>query len=151
MRIVKYNPFNNPFELEREFSRVINLFNKDFSLFERDNVNKYANIKPLTDTAEDDDNYYLNIDLPGVKREDVKISYSDGVLSISGERNREKETKKKKSHRIEKSFGKYYRSFSFPKEINVEKINADFKNGQLNITVPKADEVKPKEIDIKVS
>ena len=151
MRIVKYNLFNNPFELEREFSRVINLFNKDFSLFERDKLNKYWNIKPFTDTAEDDDNYYLNIDLPGVKREDVKISYSDGVLSISGERNREKETKKKKSHRIEKSFGKYYRSFSFPKKINGEKINADFKNGQLNITVPKADEVRPREINIKVS
>ncbi len=98
---------------------------------------------PLTDISEDNDNFYLKADLPGIKKEDVKISYTDGTISISGERSQEKETKEKKFHRIERSYGKYYRSFNVPAEIKEDKIKAEFKDGQLTITIPKADEVKP--------
>jgi HSP20 family protein len=105
---------------------------------------------PLTDIYENNDNYYIKADLPGVKKGDVKISYNDGTLSISGERAQEKETKETKYHRVERSFGKYYRSFNLPKEIKNDKIEAEFVDGQLNVTIPKAEEVKPKQIDIKI-
>jgi HSP20 family protein len=105
----------------------------------------------MTDIYEDNDNYRLKADLPGIKKEDVKISFSDGKLSISGEREQEQESKETKCHRVERTYGKYYRSFTLPKEIKEDKIKADFKDGQLTVTIPKAEEVKPKEIAIKVN
>ena len=106
---------------------------------------------PLTDIYEDKDNYIIKADLPGLKKDDVKISYNNGQLEISGERTQEQEIKDAKCHRIERSFWKYYRSFTIPKEIKDEKIKAEFKDGQLTITIPKAEDVKPKEIEIKVN
>ena len=154
MTLVRFNPARELLDLEREFNRMFNSFGNRFGLTKKDGKDdEYENAVwvPLTDVAEDNDNYYLKADLPGIKKEDVKISYSDGSLSISGERSQEKETKDKKFHRIERSYGKYYRSFSIPKEIKEDKIKAEFTDGQLNITIPKAEEVKPKEINIKVN
>jgi HSP20 family protein len=90
------------------------------------------------------------IDLPGMKKEDVKISLVNNTLNISGERTQEKEEKDGKFHRIEKAYGKFYRSFTLPSKVLTEKIEAEFSNGQLTISVPKAEEVKPKELEIKV-
>jgi len=154
MTLVRFNPARELLDLEREFSRMFNSFGNRFGLSKKDNADdEYENAVwvPLTDVSEDNDNYYLKADLPGIKKEDVKISFSDGSLSISGERSQEKETKEKKFHRIERSYGKYYRSFNLPKEIKEDKIKAEFTDGQLNITIPKAEEVKPKEISIKVN
>jgi len=154
MTLVKFNPTRDFFNLEREFNRMFNTFNDRFGLSRKsDKDEEYENAvwMPLTDVAEDKDNYYLKADLPGIKKEDVKISYSKGSLSISGERSQEKESKDKKYHRIERSYGKYYRSFNLPEQIKEDKIKAEFKDGQLNVTIPKAEEVKPKEIDIKVN
>jgi len=129
-------------------------FDDRFGFVKREeNGDEYENAvwMPLTDVAEDNDNYYLKADLPGIKKDDVKISYTNGNLSISGERAQEKESKDKQYHRIERSYGKYYRSFRLPEKIKEDKINAEFKDGQLNVTIPKAEEVKPKEIAIKVN
>jgi HSP20 family protein len=106
---------------------------------------------PLTDIYEDKDNYKIKADLPGIKKNDVKISFSNGELSISGERIQEEESKDSRTHRVERVYGKYYRSFTLPKEIKEDKIKAEFKDGQLTITIPKAEEVKPKEIEISVN
>ena len=116
-------------------------------------MNGYENAVwiPLTDIFEDKDNYKIKADLPGMKKEDVKISFSEGQLSISGERVQERESKDTKCYRVERTYGKYYRSFNLPKEIKKDKIKAEFKDGQLTITIPKAEEVKPKEIEIKIN
>lgn len=154
MTLVKFNPARDLLNVEREFNRMFNSLGSRFGITHKGDIDEeYDNAvwMPLTDISEDSDNFYLKADLPGIKKEDVKISYTDGAISISGERSQEKETKEKKFHRIERSYGKYYRSFNVPTEIKEDKIKAEFKDGQLTITVPKADEVKPKEIDIKVS
>ncbi|MEJ2618562.1 MAG: Hsp20/alpha crystallin family protein [Ignavibacteriaceae bacterium] len=83
-------------------------------------------------------------------KKDVKISYSDGQLNISGERKQEKEDKDSKYHRIERSYGRYFRTFTLPAQIKEDSIDASFKDGQLTITVPKAEEAKPKELEIKI-
>ncbi len=106
---------------------------------------------PLTDIVETKDNYVFKLDIPGVKKEDVKISFVNGTLSISGERKQEKESKDSRLHRIERTYGSYYRSFTLPQQIKEDKIEAEFKDGALTITVPKAEEAKPKEIEIKVN
>ncbi len=154
MTLVKFNPVRDLLDVEREFNRIFNSIGSRLGVTHKENSDEeFENAvwMPLTDIAEDTDNYYLKVDLPGIKKEDVKISYIDGNLSISGERVKEKEAKDKKIHRIERSYGKYYRSFNIPTEIKDDKIKAEFKDGQLTITIPKAEEVKPKEIDIKVS
>lgn len=153
MALVKFSPVRELLDVERQFNRMFNTLGNRFGLTERNSDDEYENAvwMPLTDVAEDIDNYYLKADLPGIKKDDVKISYTNGNLSISGERAQEKETKEKQFHRIERSYGKYYRSFRLPEKIKEDKINAEFKDGQLNITIPKAEEVKPKEIAIKVN
>jgi HSP20 family protein len=153
MTLVKFNPMRDLVDFEREFSKMFNVFENRFGISRsKDEDNEYENAvwMPLTDIYEDKDKYTLKLDLPGIKKDDVKISFVDGRLSISGERNQESEHKDSKCHRIERSFGRYYRSFNLPEHVQSEKINAEFKDGQLTISVPKAEEAKPKEIEIKV-
>jgi HSP20 family protein len=153
MALVKWNPSKELLSIEREFNRMFNSLSNRFGFGSGDDVDKeYENAvwSPLSDVYEDTDNYVLTLDLPGIKKDSVKISYVDGQLNISGERKQDKESKDGTYHRVERSYGKYFRSFSLPKEIKEDKIDAEFKDGQLTITVPKAEEVKPKEIDIKI-
>jgi HSP20 family protein len=153
MTLVKFNPMRDLVDFEREFSKMFNSFENRFGISrskEEDNEYENAVWMPLTDIYEDKDKYTLKLDLPGIKKDDVKISFVDGKLSISGERSQESEHKDSKCHRIERSFGRYYRSFNLPEHVQSDKINAEFKDGQLTISVPKAEEAKPKEIEIKV-
>jgi len=154
MAIVRFNPVRDLLHVEREFNKFFKSFEDRFGLPKNEeSENGYDNAvwMPLTDITEDKDSYKIKADLPGMKKENVKISFSDGQLSISGERVQEKESKDAKFHRVERTFGKYYRSFALPKEIKEDKIKAEFKDGQLIVTAPKAEEVKPKEIEIKVN
>ncbi len=152
MAITKWNPARELLNVEREFNRLFNSLGSRFSSSDSSGIEEYENAvwTPLTDIAEDKDNYVLKLDLPGVSKDNVKISFIDGMLNISGERKQEKETKDAKYHRMERAYGKYFRSFSLPSKIKEDKIDAEFKDGQLMITVPKAEEAKPKEIPIKV-
>ncbi len=154
MTLVKWNPGKELLNVEREFNRLFNTLGNRFGFSEDDyNKDEYENAvwMPLTDISEDKDKYVLKLDLPGVNKEDVKISYNEGQLSISGERKQEKETKDSKYHRVERAYGKYFRSFALPQKIKEDKIDASFKDGQLTINVPKAEEAKPKEIQISVN
>ncbi len=151
MALVRWNPARDLLDLEREFNKMFNRYNDKFGLQkELDEEFENAVWSPLTDIVENDNKYVMKMDIPGVKKEDVKISYSNGEIRISGERKHEEEKKDAKYHRVERTFGKYYRSFLLPDHIKEDKIEAEFKDGQLTITVPKADEVKPKEIAVKV-
>lgn len=152
MSLVRWNPARELLNMEREFNKLFNLFGKRFGFSDVDTKDEYENAvwMPLTDIKEDKDNYYVMLDLPGVSKDDVKVSYSDGQLSISGERKQEKEDKDAKYHRVERVYGRYYRSFTLPLKVKEDKIEAVFKDGQLSITVPKAEEAKPKELEIKV-
>jgi len=154
MTLIKFNPMRDLVDFEREFSKMFNSFENRFGISRsKDDKNEYENAvwMPLTDIFEDKDKYTLKLDLPGIKKEAVKISFVDGKLSVSGERVQESEHKDSKCHRIERSFGRYYRSFNLPENVQTDKINAEFKEGQLTISVPKAEEVKPNEIEIKVN
>ena len=153
MTLVKFNPVRDLIDFEREFNKMFNSFENRFGISKSKDVDTgYENAvwTPLTDIYEDNDKFSLKVDLPGIKKEDVKISFTNGKLNISGERVQESESKDAKCHRIEKSYGKYFRSFNLPELIQSEKINAEFADGQLTITIPKAEEAKPKEIEIKV-
>jgi len=106
---------------------------------------------PAVNISEDDKEYLIKAEIPDVDKKDVKVSVEDGVLSIQGERKKEKEEKGKKFHRIESSYGSFFRSFTLPANIAEHKLTADFKDGTLLVHLPKTEKAKPKSIEVKVA
>jgi len=106
---------------------------------------------PPMDISEDEKEYLVKADLPEMKKEDVKVIIENGVLSVSGERKSEKEEKKKKFHRIERSYGTFLRTFTLPEDADSAKIAAEFKDGVLKVHLPKSSAAKPKPVEVKVA
>jgi HSP20 family protein len=106
---------------------------------------------PLVDITEDEKEYLVKADLPEMKKEAIKINLHDDVLSISGDRQYEKEEKGKKYHRVERAYGSFMRSFTLPEDADGSKINAEYKDGVLKVHLPKSEKAKPKAIEVKVS
>jgi HSP20 family protein len=108
-----------------------------------------ADWAPAVDITEDDKEFVIKAELAGLKREEVKVTVEDGVLSISGERQTEKEEKNKKLHRVERSYGSFLRSFTLPEVADATKVNAEFSDGVLNVRVAKTPKAQPKTIEVK--
>jgi HSP20 family protein len=109
-----------------------------------------ADWAPVADITEDDKEYLIKAELPDLKKEDVKVTVENGVLTITGERKMEKEEKGKKYHRIERAYGSFARSFTLPEDADAQKIQAEFKDGILTVHLPKNENAKPKQIEVKV-
>jgi len=105
---------------------------------------------PALDLHEDKDSLTLRAELPGMKKEDIEIAIEDGVLSISGERKREEKYGDAESYRSERFFGRFNRSLTLPKPVNVEQVKASYKDGVLTVTLPKTEAAKPKQIEVNV-
>jgi HSP20 family protein len=106
---------------------------------------------PAVDVQETDGEYLIKADLPDVKKEDVHVELQDGMLCLRGERRQEKEEKGKKFHRIERAYGQFERRLALPSEVDSQKVAAEFKNGVLNVHLPKSAHAKPRAIEVKVS
>lgn len=146
MKLAKWDPF-------REMEAMLDPYAKSLDWpFRggRDLNVSGADWAPRADIIETDDNFSVKVEVPGIKREDVKINLENHVLSISGENKQEKEEKGKKFHRVERYYGSFSRSFSLPENVDEEKIDAVFKDGMLTLTIPKKEIAKPKAIEIKV-
>jgi HSP20 family protein len=104
---------------------------------------------PLADITEDDREYVIKAELPELKKEDVKVTVENGVLTISGERKFEKE--EKKYHRVERGYGSFVRTFALPEDADAEKIKAAFNQGMLEVCLPKNQKAKPKQIEVDVA
>lgn len=142
-----WSPFDRLTSLRDEVNR---LFDSNFTGFRRDDglFNGWA---PALDVYQDKDHVFVKAELPGLKKEEIQISLHDGVLSISGERKREEETKKGENFRSERFFGRFHRSVALPTAVDANKVNASYKDGILTVTLPKAEEAKPKQIEVSVS
>ena len=105
---------------------------------------------PLVDIVEDDKEYLIKAEVPEVKKDDVRVTVQDDVLTITGERTLEKEEKGKKYHRVERSYGRFVRSFTLPEDAAGNKVAAEFKDGVLRIHLPKSEKAKPKTIEVKI-
>ena len=106
---------------------------------------------PAFDVYEDKDNFYVRAELPGMRKEDIDPSMHNGSLSISGERKSDDKLKEAEVYRAERFFGRFQRTITLPTQVAVETIKAQYKDGILSVTLPKAEEAKPKHIDVKVS
>jgi len=105
---------------------------------------------PVMDIEETKDDIIVKAEIPGMTKEEVKIQVTGDLLTISGERKREDETRDKTYHRIERSYGQFQRMITLPSEVQSAKAKASYDNGVLTIKLPKSEEVKPKEISIDV-
>lgn len=105
---------------------------------------------PNVDISETDDEFVVDAELPDVNKDGVKISLDNGILSIQGERKQEKEEKGRTFHRIERYYGNFSRSFTLPDNVDESKVKARFKDGVLNIQIPKTSEKKNNAIEVKV-
>jgi HSP20 family protein len=109
-----------------------------------------ADWSPEVDISEDDHGYLLKADLPEMKKDDVRVTVEDGILSVSGERKSEKEDQKKKVHRIERSFGTFRRSFTLPEDADSTKVTAEFRDGVLKVHLPTTPIARSKAVEVKV-
>jgi HSP20 family protein len=110
-----------------------------------------ADWSPEVDISQDDHEYLLKADLPEMKKDDVRVTVEDGILSVSGERKCVKEDQKKKFHRIERSFGTFRRSFTLPEDADSTKVTAEFRDGVLKVHLPTTPVAKSKATQVKVA
>lgn len=106
---------------------------------------------PALNLSETPDAYHVEVAVPGMKAEDLALTYENGVLTISGEVKQDEEKKGHNYHRIERRYGRFSRSITFPTTINGNAIAAKLEHGVLQLTLPKAEEVKPRKISISVN
>ena len=149
MNMVKWDPFR---ELEDVSSRLNRIFERPLIRSESGKeMLAVADWAPSVDISETDTAYLIKGELPGVKKEDVKVTIENGMLTIRGERKQEKEEKGKKFHRVECSYGSFMRSFQVPDDADEDSVKAEFKGGMLNITLPKSAKSKSKSVDVAVT
>ena len=110
-----------------------------------------ADWMPPADITEDEREYLITAELPDLRKEDVKVTVENGVLTISGERKFEKEEKKRKYHRVERGYGTFMRSFTLPDDSDPAKVRAEFKNGLLKVHLNKTEHAKPKQIEVNIA
>lgn len=148
MMITKCQPYAN---LGNMYDRLNRFFGQD--LFDESTKNGLipSTWRPLTDIFETKDAYVFRIDLPGFKKEDVKVEFTADTLVIRGERKQEEAGVNENCHRLERSYGVFERSFTIPTNIDAKKIEAELKEGILQLTIPKVEEARTKAIDIKVN
>ncbi len=141
--------YTNPYrDIRRGFDLMNTLLN---SMEEGQSEGALADFVPAVNSREGEDAYYIELDLPGIRKEDIEITTEDNILTISGERKRKEEAKEEEYYKMESLYGKFVRSFTLPEKVDVEKIHAESKNGVLEVVIPKLAEEdrQPKKIEIK--
>lgn len=156
MTLIRWNPVYDAelpaggiLSMQREINRLFDSFfrggaQEDEGLFP-------CAWAPAVDLAEKEGDFVVKAELPGVDRSDVRITMQDNVLTIRGEKRQEKEESGKPNYRrVERSYGSFERSFALPAPVKSDGVEAAFKDGILTITLPKAEEARPRQIDVKV-
>ena len=148
--LANWDPFK---EFDTFQNRLGDLFGKGAECETSSNDNRSANWAPVVDISEDEQAYVIEAELPRVDKDKVSVRVAEGVLTISGDREFKKEStdQAKQYHRIERSYGRFVRSFRLPKDVEGDQVKAEFKDGVLSVRLPKSEAHKPKEIDIQVS
>lgn len=148
MTLVRWDPFR---ELEDMSERLNRVFSRPTLRNGGKENLTVADWMPTVDISETDGEYLIKAELPEVRKEDVKVTVENGVLTLQGERRQEKEEKGKRFHRVERSYGSFVRSFTLPESVDESGVRAEYKDGVLNLHLPKTEKVKPKAIDVKVA
>jgi HSP20 family protein len=144
MLVKRYEPFN---DIRKSFDLVNAIIN---SVGEQRSEENNVDFRPNINTRETEDTYDIEVELPGVKKENVDIQVDGNILTISGERNVRDEVKDEDYHKIESRYGLFSRSFTLPEKVDVSNIEAEFKDGILEVAIPKLKiDTSSKKIEIK--
>lgn len=146
MAIIRWEPAREISSLQSEMNRVFNTFFDTPA----NGLSQPRRWVPAMDLVERDDHFLLTADLPGLAEGDVAIEVVDDVLTISGERKSERETKGEGYVRVERGFGAFRRSLTLPEGVDAEAVSATFDKGVLEVRIPKPEERKPRRVEIKV-
>jgi HSP20 family protein len=148
--LMRVDPLHELEEMNQRLSRFFGA--NDLAPFwrgEREDV-KIADWRPAVDIEETEEAYLIKVELPEVRKEDVKVSVQNGILTLQGERRMEKEKKDRKVHRVERFYGNFVRSFALPDEVEAQDVSAEFKDGMLYVRMGKSEKAKPRSIEVKV-
>ena len=146
MNLIKWQPFG---EMDEAFNRLIPSLFSRFPRTASGNNGKFE-WAPSADISETDQEYLIRAELPAVKKEDVKVTLDQGMITIHGERKEDKETRDEKFHRVESFRGAFSRSFSVPDNIDDKGIRAESKDGVLTVHLPKSKAATPKTVEVQV-
>ncbi len=147
MALVRWQP-TQLFDLRTEMNRMFDPFRSNEPASEAPGPTAW---RPSVDISENQNEYLITADLPGVNREDLTVTVTEGRLTLRGERRQTTEENNGSVHRVERLSGTFARSFDLPGAVNVDGIAATYRDGVLAVTVPKAEEAKPKQIEVKIS
>jgi len=140
----RWNPLREMLSMQSRLNRMMgDTFGRSYD--EPD----YGHWMPPVDIREEEDCFVIQAELPGFQSKDIDIQFENGVLTLAGERRFEKEDQKQNYHRIERAYGRFTRSFTLPSGVQGDKVSAAYKEGILEVLVPKAEESKPRKITIK--
>ena len=146
MNLVRWNPLGEMTAMQNRINRMLNA--PYWPAGRMDDDTGMGRWNPAVDLYEKDDHFVIKAELPGVDKKDIAIDLKDRVLTLSGERSYENEVKEENYYRRERSYGKFQRAFTLPADVDSDKINAEFKEGLLQIEVPKPEQQKPKQVTI---
>ena len=146
MELVRWNPVRDIFGLRPNFRSVFDDFNFPF-IREEDELSM-RNWNPVVDVYDNDHNIVLKAELPGIDKKDIEVDVKDRVLTLKGERSSDNEVTEDNYYRRERCFGKFERAFNLPVDVELDKIKANYKDGVLEIEIPKPEEKKPKQITV---
>jgi HSP20 family protein len=146
--LTPYEPWSLLDRFEREMERSLESMRR---LIRPEEETATAVWAPSVDIKEEANRYVVQVDLPGVKPEDIEVTLQNGVLTIKGERQTEAKEEKENYRRIERFYGSFFRRFTLPETVEEEKIEANYDKGVLTISIPKKQEVQPKKISVKVA
>jgi HSP20 family protein len=154
MKITKWDPFNEMALLSENLNKFFNRFFNEGLIAPKKSIFQDEIFKgtwnPDVDIYENKDSIIVKADLPGIQKDKIKVEVKDNVLTIHGERKEEKEINEKNVYRVERQYGEFYRSFALPAKVDASKITAKYKDGILEVTLPKPEETKGKEIKVEV-
>lgn len=144
MTLIKFEPLRELESLGNRIQRYL----EDFPSLNTELTNSF---NPKIDVSEDEKHIFIDAEMPGIKKEDIKLTIHDNILTLKGEKRREEEKKEKNYYRSERCYGSFTRSFSLPAEVNPEKVDAKFEDGTLKISIEKVHQTasKIKEIELK--
>jgi len=148
MALIRWDPFREMSGLQERMNRLLSDF-RTRAPFGEEELTQGAWI-PAVDIYETKESILLNVELPGVTKEDISLEVKDSTLMLRGEKKLEKDVKEENFHRMERAYGSFTRAFTLPSTVQQDKVKAKFRDGILEIVLPKAEEAKPKQIKVDV-
>ena len=147
MAVTRWDPFRDLLSIQEEMNQLFGrAFGQPSQATSETSGRMWA---PALDISERKDAYLVTVELPGVKAEDVDVTLEDGLLTIQGERRFTEESSDQQYHRVERRYGMFRRSITLPSQVQADAIQASYEDGVLSVTVPKAEEAKPKKIEVR--